>query len=93
MNTTKIKVCDYEDYTMLDGYAWAVQQENSIHGKLHVDPSIGEWPYYVVARGARNDKYIIKEFVEHDVKTWIYEDRAEYTQHLKTLREFTAENL
>ena len=87
MNKT-VKVADYFDYTMLDGYAWAEQQANSKHGALYADPSIGDWPYLVVVRGARDDKYIIREFCEHDVKTWVYTDRNEYTEHLKQLRDF-----
>lgn len=83
-----MKAPDYTDYTLLDGYAWAEQQAHSVHGPLHVDESIGDWPYLVVARGARDDKYIIKEFCEHDVKTWVYQEneRDEYTAHLEYMR-------
>lgn len=87
--TTTIKPCDSFDYTMLDGYAWAEHQASSIHGALHADPSIGDWPYMVVVRGARDDKFIIKEFCEHDVKTWVYTDRKEYSDHLNSLRQWT----
>lgn len=92
---TKIKPCDSFDYTMLDGYAWAERQANSIHGALHPDPTIGDWPYSVVVRGKRQDKYIIKEFTEHDVKTWIYteDEREEYTNHLVELRRWTKEDM
>jgi hypothetical protein len=89
--TTTIKPCDSYDYTMLDGYAWAEQQAKSIHGPLHADASMGDWPYNIVLRGARDDKYIIKEFTEHDVKTWVYTDKNEYTKHLASLREYWAE--
>lgn len=87
MNAT-IKPCDSFDYTGLDGYAWAEQQAQSIHGPLHADPSMGEWPYLVIVRGKRDDKYIIKEFCEHDVKTWVYEasERNEYTARLDEMR-------
>lgn len=81
----------YKDYTGLDGYAWAEQQANSIHGALHADPAIGDWPYVVVVRGCRDDVYIIKEFCEHDVTTWVYVDKAEYTAHLTKLRADAAE--
>ena len=36
--------------------------------------------------------YVIKEYTEHDVKTWIYanseEGREEYTHHLNQLKEY-----
>lgn len=88
MNAT-IKPCDSFDYTMLDGYAWAEQQANSIHGALHADPAMGEWPYLVIVRGNRQGKYVIKQYCEHDVSTWVYteSERDQYTNHLKQLRD------
>ncbi len=90
MSTTICNV--YNDYTMLDGYSWAEQQANSIHGTLYADPSIGDWPYVVYVRGARDDSYIIKQFCEHDVTTWVFPNRADYTAKLKELRKYSKEN-
>lgn len=79
----------YYDTTMLDGYSWAEQQANSVHGTLFADPNIGEWPYNIVVRGARDDCFIIKQFVEGDVTTWVYTQRSEYTKALKEMRKAT----
>jgi len=42
-----------------------------------------------------NGSYVIKEYTEHDVKTWIYsnddEGREEYTHHLNQLKEYFKE--
>lgn len=85
MNQT-LNAPDFVDYTPLDGYAWLEQQARSIHGPLHAMPEAGDWPYVCYARGARGDNFIIKEFCEHDVKTWIFTDRDAYTAALSSLK-------
>lgn len=82
----KLPKADYFDYTILDGYDWIQQQTGSIHGKLYVMAEYGDWPYVAAVRGARDDKYIIKEYCEHDVKTWVFTDKNEYTQALNYFR-------
>lgn len=85
------KSCDYADYTMYDGYTWAEVQARQ---GLTAMPEVGEWPYNIYVRGVNSESgnYIIKEFTEHDVKTWIYTDtpdgKEQYTHHLKQLREY-----
>lgn len=84
-----IKSCDYSDYTIYDGYTWAEVQHNN---NLHINPAFGDWPYVMVANGATNDSFIIKEYAEHDVKTWVYQDnedgREQYTHHLNQLKAY-----
>ena len=93
MKTTDyiLPAAQYFDYTILDGYAWIEQQTKSIHGGLHTIPEYGDWPYLIAMNGARDDRYIIKEFCEHDVKTWVFTDREEYTKALNYFRTVTEE--
>lgn len=91
---TTTKSCDYADYTMLDGYAWADVQ----HGRGYwSNPAFGNWPYVIYANGVNreNGVYVIKEYTEHDVKTWVYqanaEGKQEYTHHLEQLKEYYKE--
>jgi len=90
---TAVKPCTFYDYTMLDGYAWAEAQ--SRHGYWS-NPAFGDWPYDIFANGrSENGAYVIKEYTEHDVKTWIYSNdnggREEYTHHLNQLKEYFKE--
>ena len=93
---TEVKPCDFYDYTMLDGYAWAEVQAKRGY---RANPAFGEWPYNIIANGrnAENETYVIKEYTEHDVKTWIYsnsdEGREEYTNHLNQLHADACEGL
>ena len=86
---TEVKSCDFYDYTMYDGYSWAELQHKKGYTAM---PEVGDWPYNIIVRGRNqeNEAYIIKEFTEHDVKTWIYENsdegKTEYTHHLNQLR-------
>lgn len=92
LKTTKdaVKPCNFYNYTMYDGYDWMTLQ--SKHGYWS-NPKYGDWPYVCFANGrnAENSTYIIKEFCEHDVKTWIYsnddEGREEYAHHLEQLNQ------
>lgn len=81
-----VKPMNYSDYTMLDGYAWADAQKNKGY---HVIEEAGNWPYVIVVRGvAENGCYVIKEYSEHDIATWIYgsNQKEEYTNHLNQIR-------
>jgi hypothetical protein len=89
---TTIKAADYFDYTPLDGYDWMERVTRpSLNGTLQVRPEVGDWPYMCVVAGKLNhgaqDKYVIREFCEHDIQTWVYYDRSEYQQHLSALKE------
>lgn len=77
----------YEDYTILEGYAWLQQQANSIHGALNAVPELGDWPYVCYVAGQREDVYVVKEFCEHDVKTWVFPNKQDYSDLLKSLKE------
>ena len=88
---TEVKSCDFADYTMLDGYTWAEVQKTRGYW---ANPAFGQWPYNIIANGRNNENstYVIKEYTEHDVKTWIYsnseEGSEEYTHHLNQLKEY-----
>lgn len=87
---TAIKPVNYIDYTMYDGYQWAEVQRSK---GLWCNPAYGDWPYVIVANGNTGDNYVIKEFVEHDVKTWLYTDVDEYTHHLDQLKAYWADKI
>lgn len=103
---TLVKSCDYDDYTMLDGDAWAEKQKQW-HG-LWSNPALGNWPYVVYANGCTGDRYIIKEYSEHTVKTWIYTEHTgdkdrkpsdpmlainQYTNHLDQLKAYWSDKV
>lgn len=80
--------CTYREYTPLDGYAWIEQQANSIHGKLEAKPELGDWPYNCVVAGKRGNQWIIKNFCEHDVNTWLFNNVGDYLLTLEELKAF-----
>jgi hypothetical protein len=86
-----IKPADYFDYTPLDGYAWMERiTRSSLNGTLRPIPVLGDWPYVCIVSGKVNhgsaDKFVIREFCKHDVRTWVYYDQSEYKQHLDALK-------
>lgn len=84
-----IKPCNTAGYEIRDGYDW-MELQNALG--LWSNPAFGDWPYIVYANGKRNDTFIIREFQEHDVKTWWYSDdkegREEYAHHLEQLKTY-----
>lgn len=84
-----IKSCDFTDFTLYDGYDWASVQKERGYTAME---ECGNWPYNIIVRGVHreNGSYVIKEYTEHDIKTWVYQPtedgKRQYTFHLDQLR-------